>query len=152
MQARMRNPVAVVPGAMEALHALSSAVQQTGLPAKTARLMELRASQINGDAVCVDGHPRVMKKEGETDERIFAVAAWRQSPYFSEAERAALGLAEAITRLSGLDDPVPDGIWKEAARHYDERELAGLVLTAAVINVWNRLNIATRQIAGEWKP
>jgi alkylhydroperoxidase family enzyme len=102
--------------------------------------------------VCVDGHPRLLKKAGETDERILAVAAWRDTPYFSDAERAALALAEAVTRLSDRPDPVPDEIWEEAARHYEERQLAALILSIASINVWNRLNVATRQVAGQWKP
>jgi alkylhydroperoxidase family enzyme len=93
---------------------------------------------------------RFMKKSGETDERLFAMAAWRDAPYFSDAERAALELTEAVTRLSDRPDPVPDEIWDEAARHYGEHELAGLLTAIAVINVWNRLNAATRQVAGEW--
>jgi alkylhydroperoxidase family enzyme len=95
-------------------------------------------------------HARMLKKEGETDERLFAVGAWRDAPYFTDAERAALDLAEAVTRLSDRADPVPDQIWDEAARHYDERGLAALVVAIATINVWNRLNVATRQVAGEW--
>ena len=91
------------------------------------------------------------KKTGETEERLFAVAAWREMPYFSDAERAALALTEAVTRLSDRTDAVPDAIWDEAARHYDEEALAGLVLAIANINVWNRFNVATRQVAGqEW--
>jgi alkylhydroperoxidase family enzyme len=89
---------------------------------------------------------------GETDERLFAVAAWRDSPYFSDAERAAFALTEAVTRLSDRTDPVPDEIWNEAARHYDEPTLATLLIGIANINVWNRLNVATRQPAGVWKP
>jgi len=88
----------------------------------------------------------------DRDRRLLAVAAWRDSPYFTEAERAALALAEAVTRLDDRSDPVPDEVWDEAARYYDETALAGLVLAIANINVWNRLNVATRQPAGEWKP
>jgi len=91
-----------------------------------------------------------MKHAGETNERLFAVAAWRDTPYFTDAERAALALTEATTRLSDRPDPVPDEIWDEAARHYDQKQLAALVLAIATINVWNRLNVATRQVAGEW--
>jgi len=86
-----------------------------------------------------------------TDDRIFAVGAWRETPYFSEPERAALALAEAATRLSDKSDAVPDDIWNEAARHYDEQSLGALVIQIALINFWNRLNCATRQIAGKWK-
>jgi alkylhydroperoxidase family enzyme len=93
---------------------------------------------------------RTLKQAGETDERIFAVAAWRDAPYFNDAERAALALAEAVTRLSDRVDPVPDQIWDEAARHYDEPALAALILSIATTNVFNRLNVTTRQVAGEW--
>ncbi|WP_257459229.1 carboxymuconolactone decarboxylase family protein [Archangium lipolyticum] len=152
MQARMKNPAMLIPDAMKALQALGASVEKGGVPYRTLELVHLRASQINGCSVCVDGHPRLLKKAGETDERILAVAAWRDAPYFNDAERAALALAEALTRLSDRADPVPDELWKEAARHYDEPALAALVLAIANINVWNRLNVATRQVAGEWKP
>ena len=130
--------------------ALKASAEKGGVPSRTLDLIELRASQINGCGVCVDMHSRLLKKEGETDERLFAVAAWRDAPYFSDAERAALALAEAVTRLSDRPDPVPDEVWNEAASHYDEAGLASLLLTIANINVWNRLNAATRQVAGEW--
>jgi AhpD family alkylhydroperoxidase len=151
IQARMTNPAFVVPDAMQALQALGKAVQESGLPPRTIELVNLRASQINGCGVCAVQHPRIAKKLGETDERLFAVAAWREAPYFTDAERAALSLTEAATRLSDRADPVPDEIWDEAARHYDEQALAALVLNIASINVWNRLNVTTRQVAGqEW--
>jgi AhpD family alkylhydroperoxidase len=148
MQARMSNPAMIVPGAMQALQALSASAEKSGVPSRTIGLVQVRASQINGCSVCVDMHPRILRKAGETDERLFAVAAWRDTPYFTEAERAALALTEAVTRLSDREDPVPDEIWKEAARHYDEPALAALLLSIASINVWNRLNVATRQVAG----
>lgn len=147
MQARMKNPAMIVPEAMNALQALSASTEKGGVPPKTLGLVHLRASQINGCSLCVDMHPRYAKKAGETDERLFAVAAWRDTPYFTDAERAALALTEAVTRLSDRD-PVPDEIWNEAARHYDEKALAALLLSIAATNVWNRLNIATRQVAG----
>jgi len=149
MQARMKNPAMIVPGAMQALLALGSAAKED-VPARTIDLVHLRASQINGCSVCVDLHARILKRAGETDERLFAVAAWRDAPYFTDAERAALALTEAATRLSDRADPVPDAIWDEAARYYDEPALAALILNIAVINVWNRLNVTTRQVAGEW--
>jgi AhpD family alkylhydroperoxidase len=148
MQARMKNPVMILPKAMEALFALNKATESAGVPAKTLGLVHLRASQINGCSVCVDMHARQVKKEGETDQRLFAVGAWRETPYFTEAERAALALTEAVTRLSDRSDPVPDEVWNEAARHYDEPALAALVLQIGQINLWNRVNAATRQIAG----
>jgi AhpD family alkylhydroperoxidase len=140
----------LVPDAMQALMALGATVKKGSVPARTLDLMHLRASQINGCSVCVDMHARTLKQTGETDERMFAVAAWRDAPYFTDAERAALALTEAATRISDRSDPVPDATWDEAARHYDEPELALLVLNIAMINMWNRLNIATRQVAGEW--
>jgi AhpD family alkylhydroperoxidase len=152
MQARMQNVVAVVPEALKAMQALHACSQKGGVPAKTLALVELRASQINGCGVCVDMHSQLMKKAGEADQRLFAVAAWRDTPFFSDAERAALALTEAVTRLSDRPDPVPDAVWDEAARHYDEAGLASLLLAIAGINVWNRLNAATRQPAGVWKP
>jgi AhpD family alkylhydroperoxidase len=148
MQARLNNPALLVPEAMQALQALGKAVQATGLPPKTIELVNLRASQINGCGVCAVQHPQIARRLGETDQRLFAVTAWREAPWFTDAERAALALAEAETRLSDRADPVPDAIWEEAARHYDERTLAGLVIGIANINVWNRLNVTTRQIAG----
>ena len=151
IQARMTNPAFLVPDAMQALQALGKAVQESGLPPSTIELVNMRASQINGCGVCAVQHPRIAKKLGETDERLFAVAAWREAPYFTDAERAALALTEAATRLSDRAYPVPDEIWDEAARHYDEQALAALVLNIASINVWNRLNVTTRQVAGqEW--
>jgi alkylhydroperoxidase family enzyme len=95
-------------------------------------------------------HSRQLKKGGEADERILTVAAWRDAPYFTPAERAALALTEAVTRLSDREDPVPDHVWSEAASHYDEAALASLIIVIATINVWNRLNVATRQVSGAW--
>ena len=148
MQARMNNPVVIVPDAMKALFALHESAKKGGVPARILALIELRASQINGCSVCVDMHSRDLRKMGETDDRLFAIAAWRDAPYFTEAERAALALTEALTRISDRPDPVPDDIWEEATRNYEETALAGLIIAIANINVWNRLNIATRQVAG----
>ena len=148
MQARMSNPAMVIPGAMGAIQALIAAVQGGGVPAQTLSLVHLRVSQINGCSSCVEAGSCDMKQSGETDQRLFAVAAWREAPYFSAAERAALALGEAVTRLSDRANPVPDEIWDEAARHYDEQSLATLVLWIATTNVFNRLNVATRQVAG----
>jgi len=151
MEARMKSPVFIIPDAMKALHALKGAAEQGGVPAATLSLVELRASQINGCSVCVDMHWRQMRKAGESDERMLAVAAWRHVRYFTAAERAALALTESVTRLSDREDPVPDAVWAEATRHYDEKQLAALILAIAGINVWNRLNAAIGQIAGDWK-
>ena len=151
MQARMTNPAVMLPEAMTALQALKSVTEQGGVPALTIDLVELRASQINGCSACVDIHSRSARKRGETDERLFAVAAWREAPWFSAAERAALALTEALTRLADRPEAVSDNIWQEARRYYNETALATLVLAIANINVWNRLNAAVRQPAGEWR-
>jgi AhpD family alkylhydroperoxidase len=148
MEARMKHPAFVVPDAMSALQAVGKSVHKSGLPAQLIELVNLRASQINGCSVCVEMHSRDLKKAGESDERLFGVAAWRETPYFDDAERAALALTEAVTRLSDRSDPVPDDVWQDAVDHFDESALAGLVLAIANINVWNRLNAATRQLAG----
>ena len=149
MKARMNHPVMVVPDAMKALQALSETSKQ-GLPEKLIELVHLRASQINGCSVCVDMHAHELKKTGESDQRIFAVAAWRDTPWFSDPERAALALTEAVTRLADRPDPVPDEIWNEAAKQFDQPALAALLVRIAAINVWNRLNVAVRQVAGAW--
>jgi AhpD family alkylhydroperoxidase len=150
MKARMSNPAMSVPGAMAALQALSKAASQSALPKTTIDLVQLRASQINGCSVCVEMHGRDLRKAGETDERLFTVAAWRESPYFDDAERAALALCEAATRLADRPDPVPDDVFDEAAKHFDEESLAALVVQIALINTWNRLNVVTRQVGGAW--
>ncbi|HVT47223.1 MAG TPA: carboxymuconolactone decarboxylase family protein [Vicinamibacterales bacterium] len=146
MQPRMTHPVLILPEAMKALHALHQAAVNAGLPESRIALVEVRASQLNGCGACLDIHTHQMKRAGESDERIFAVAAWRDTPYFSPAERATLALTEAVTRLADRADPVPDEIWAEAVRYYDERALAALLVAIAGINVWNRLNVATRQV------
>ena len=135
MQARMTHPVMVLPDAMKALLALSKATKSGTVPDVTHALIHLRVSQINGCSVCVDMHARELKDAGERDERIWGVGAWRESPYFSDAERAALALAESVTRLADRPD----------ADIYDEKELSSLLLSIAAINVWNRLNSAIRQ-------
>jgi AhpD family alkylhydroperoxidase len=146
----MKNPVMTLPGAFEALQALHKSIEKGGVPRATLELTNLRASQINGCSVCVDMHSRALRKLGEKDERIFALSAWREAPYYSEAERAALALTEAASRLSDRADPVPDEVWKEAARHYNETELSALVMSIGLINLWNRLNAATHQVGGDW--
>jgi AhpD family alkylhydroperoxidase len=154
MQPRMNNPAMVVPDVLHPLIAAGNAVMaaavKNGVPAKTIHLAHLRASQINGCGFCVDMHSREAKKDGDTEQRINAVAAWRDAPWFSDAERAALALAEAATRLSDRADPVPDELWAEATRHYKEPALAALIMAIAVVNLWNRVNAPTRQLAGGW--
>jgi AhpD family alkylhydroperoxidase len=148
MQARMKNPALTLPGAMQAIQSLIASTQKAGAPEKTLQLVHLRASQINGCAPCIDYGVRHAKQAGESDERLFGVSAWRETPYFDDAERAALALAEAVTRLGDHTDPVPDEIWADASKHYDERSLSALILWIAVTNLFNRLNVTTRQVAG----
>lgn len=154
MQPRINNPALSVPGVIDALQSLSKvaseAASQAGVPHNTVELVNLRASQINGCAVCLDMHTRGAKKAGESDERLSTLAAWRDAPYFSGAERAALALTEAGTRLADREDPVSDEVFATAARYYDERALAALTVHIAAINAWNRLNVITGQVAGEW--
>ncbi|MGH7000777.1 MAG: carboxymuconolactone decarboxylase family protein [Stellaceae bacterium] len=144
----MKNPVVTLPGVMPAVLAIGAAAK-AGVPAKTLALVHLRASQINGCSFCVDMHARELKEMGETDERLFTVAAWREAPYFNDAERAALALTEAATRLSDRSDAVSDEVWREATRHYDEPALGALVIHIALINFWNRVNVTTRQPAAK---
>jgi AhpD family alkylhydroperoxidase len=140
----------LLPDAMPPLMALNAVLEKSDLSATLRGLVHMRISQVNGCSVCVDMGWRHLKRAGETDERLFAVSAWRDAPYFTEAERGALALAEAATRIADRPDPVPDEVWDEAARHFSERELAALTLSIALTNVWNRFNITTRQVAGEW--
>jgi len=153
MSPRMKNPAMVLPDAMQAILKLNQATRSGAVPAATLELAHLRASQINGCSSCVYAGSRQAKRAGETDERLFAVAAWRDSLQFNDAERAALALTEAVTRLSEQADPVPDDVWEQAQQHYDEpalAALAALILAIATTNVFNRLNVTTRQIPGAW--
>jgi AhpD family alkylhydroperoxidase len=132
LQARIKNPAMAVPGALEALTKLGACAQAAGIPETTHALMHVRASQINGCGVCLDMHSRELAHAGEKNERVFTIAAWREAPYFSDAERAALALTECVTRLADHADPVPDQV------------------SIATINAWNRLMVATKQPSGEW--
>ena len=147
MQARMKSPAILDTKVFKALIALGKTSEERGVPAQTLALTHLRASQINGCGFCVDMHSRELAKMGATDAQIYTVAAWRESPFFTGAERAALALTESVTRIADREDPVPDAVWAEAARHYDEAQLAALLVSIATINVWNRFNVATRQLA-----
>lgn len=148
IEQRMQSPALLVPDAFKAMLALGKSAKHGGLPETTAYLVHLRASQINGCSYCSELHSRELKQAGEPDERIWTVAAWREAPYFTGAERAALELTEALTRIADRPDPVSDEIWDEAARHYDDRALAALIIEISAINVWNRWNVAVRQPAG----
>jgi AhpD family alkylhydroperoxidase len=144
----MNHPVMVVPDAMKALQALGE-LTKNGLPEKLLELVHLRASQINGCSVCVDMHAKELQHAGVPLEHIFAVAAWRETPYFTDAERAALELTETLTRLADQPDPVPDVVWEKVVAHYSQPEIAALLVDIAQINSWNRFNVAVRQMVGE---
>ena len=149
MTARMKNPAAVLPGVGQAVGGLMKAIHAGGVPQETLELVHLRASQINGCSFCVFAGTTSMKKAGETDERVWAVAAWREAPFFTDGERAALALTEAATRLADrTGEPVPDDVWDDAADHFDERGLAAIILMIATTNLFNRLNATVRQPAG----
>jgi len=147
----MKHPVGLLPETLTALHAAGKSTEKE-LPLTIRKLVELRASQINGCSVCVYMHADELKKAGESDERIFAVAAWRDTPFFTDEERAALALTECVTRLADRADPVPDDVWEEARKHFDDKPLAALIVEIALINVWNRLNATVKQVVGApWK-
>ncbi|MFD1811485.1 carboxymuconolactone decarboxylase family protein [Rhodococcus gannanensis] len=149
MKARMNNPAIVLPGAVAALQAVGRTTENTGLPASTVHLVHLRASQVNGCSVCVEMHSAELVADGFDTTKVFAVGAWRESPHFTDAERAALALTESVTRLADRPDAVPDDVWDDAADHYDEPQLAALIMQIALINVWNRLNATVKQPAGQ---
>jgi AhpD family alkylhydroperoxidase len=144
----MKHPVMIVPGAMQAAVALGETLQQSALPETTRSLIHLRASQINGCSYCVDMAARDLRKAGDTEQRIAAVAAWRDTSWFNDAERAALALTEAATRLGDRAEPVPDAVWAEAAGQYDESALAAVLLQIGLTSFWNHINVPIRQGPG----
>jgi AhpD family alkylhydroperoxidase len=150
MTERMPSPAVLLPGAMEALMAVNTAVAGGGVGGTVLALSHLRTSQINGCAPCVAGGVHQARRHGATEDQVHAVAAWRETPWFSDEERAALALTEAVTRLADHPDPVPDQVWDVAAKHFDHKELAALLLNIAITNAFNRLNAPTRQQAGSW--
>ena len=147
MQARLTNPASLLPDAVKGINMLYKAAHSAGVPATTLELVHLRASQINGCGPCVDSGARNARRNGETDDRLSAIAVWRETPYFTDAERAALALAEAATRLADRPDAVPDDVWDQAAKHFGDAELAAIVLWIATTNLFNRINVTTRQQA-----
>jgi len=150
MEPRMKSPVFTLSGSHEALLKLAACSASQDLPRATLELVHMRVGQINGCSVCVDMHGRALRKLGESDARIFSLAVWREAPYYTDAERAALALAEAATRLADRPEAVSDAVWAEAAKHFREAELGALVLAIGLANLWNRLNATTRQVSGEW--
>ncbi|MFI7010664.1 carboxymuconolactone decarboxylase family protein [Streptomyces sp. NPDC050145] len=139
-------------GFLKRLVAAHQPLTGSGLPAATQELVKIRASQINGCSGCLDMHVKEAVAAGETPVRLSLVAAWREAKVFTEAERAALELAEEGTRLADAATGVPDEVWDRAAKHYDEEQLGALVCLIAGINAFNRLNVMTRQPAGDYQP
>jgi AhpD family alkylhydroperoxidase len=134
----------IVPEALNTLLAFADRAKKDA-PSKLLTLVHLRASQINGCAYCVDMHSREMKQAGESDERIWGVAGWHDSHLFSEGERAVLALTEAVTRCADKTEAVSDEVWNEANKHFDERAIGAIVLNIGLINLFNRVNVATQQ-------
>jgi AhpD family alkylhydroperoxidase len=148
VEPRMPNPATLIPDANKAIQEYSAAVYKTGVDPKLLSLIHLRTSQINGCSVCTYNGATGAEKHGETVERIATVAAWRDAPFFTDAERAVLNLTEHVTRMADRMDPVPDEVYEAAAKHFDEKQLAAVILWIAMSNVFNRLNGTTRQVAG----
>lgn len=144
MEARISNPAALLPGAVEAIQSVVKVANQAGVPEATMALVHHRVSQINGCAWCLNYGAQNAKKAGETDERLTLVAAWREAHCYTDAEKAALGLAESVTRLADRAD-VPDEVFDRAAEHFDEKQLAGLILWISTTNLFNRMNVTVRQ-------
>jgi AhpD family alkylhydroperoxidase len=134
------------------LVAANKAVEQAGLPPATVNLVLIRASQINGCSVCVDMHTKDAEHAGETSVRLNLVAAWRDTKVFTDAERAALELTEQGTRIADGAGGVTDEAWADAAKHYDTDQLAALVCAIGIINTFNRMNVMTGQLGGDYKP
>ncbi|GAA1869559.1 carboxymuconolactone decarboxylase family protein [Myceligenerans crystallogenes] len=150
MEARLKKIHNYLPTSLETLQAAAALPQGHGVPGSTLELVHLRVSQINGCGWCLEYGLGHAKESGLTDKQLVTLAGWRESPHFSDAERAAIALAEEATRIADNPRAVPDDVWDEAARHYDEEALAAIVLHVAMVNLWNRLNVTTRQVAGTW--
>ena len=149
MDARINYPKAA-PGVMQAMLGLSSYVHKSGLEEPLINLISLRASQINGCAYCIDMHWKDLRAAGESEQRLYGLDAWEESPYYTERERAALSWTEAVTTLG--EDRVSDEVYEKVRKIFPEKELADLTLAVVAINGWNRLNIALRTVPGSYKP
>jgi AhpD family alkylhydroperoxidase len=148
MTARMKNPAMVLPDVVKGVNTIYKAIHSGGAAPEILELVHLRASQINGCAACIDRGGRAATKAGETPERLWSVVAWREAPYFTDAERAALALTEAATRMADRPESVTDAVWDEAADHFDEKELSAIILMIALTNFFNRINVTVREPAG----
>lgn len=148
MKARL-NYAAVAPQALDAMMALENYVHSTSIERPLYELIKIRASQINGCAYCLDMHTKDARKAGETEQRIYALSAWRETPFFTDRERAALEWAEAITLIS--KNEIPDSLYENARRYFSEKELIDLCMAIIAINGWNRLAISFKTVPGSYK-
>ncbi len=139
----------VAKGGYEAMHALETYVRQSGLEPSLLHLVKLRASQINGCAYCIDMHTKDARAAGETEQRLYALSAWREAPFFTERERAALAWTEAVTKVA--DGHVPDEVFQQVREHFEEKELVDLTLAVVAINGWNRRAISFRSVPGTYQ-
>ena len=139
----------VAPGAVEAMHALEKYVRTCGIEPKLLEFIKIRASQINGCAYCLDMHAKDVRSQSETEQRIYALNAWRETPFFTEKERAALSWTESVTQIS--TSHVPDEVYEIARQYYDEKELVNITLAVIAINGWNRLAISFRRVPGAYQ-
>jgi AhpD family alkylhydroperoxidase len=140
----------MAPAAVAAMRGLETYVRRCGLETSLLELVRLRASQINGCAYCIDMHTKDARAAGETEQRLYAVSAWKESPFFNERERAALAWAEAVTLVS--QDHVPDEVYEAAREHFSEKELVDLTVALVAINGWNRLAVSFRTVPGTYQP
>ena len=151
MHSRMKNPALILSDAMTGIQQLYAAMGKGKVPQLTLELVHLRASQVNGCSACVHAGVASARRAGETDDRLSALAAWRDTSFFNDAERAALALTEAATRMADRPDAVSDEVWEAAAANYDETQLAAIILMIATTNFFNRLNATIREPAGaQW--
>ena len=139
----------VPPEALHALYAIEKSIRKSGLELKTLELVRMRASQINGCAFCLDMHSKDARAEGETEQRLYGLNAWRETPYYTDRERAALEWTEAVTLVSR--DQVPDEVYERVRTQFSESELAMLTLAVASINSWNRIAISFRAVPGNYQ-
>ena len=135
---------------VQPLFAIQGTIEAGGLDQRLLNLVKMRASQINGCAYCIDMHTKDARAEGETEQRLYGLDAWRETPYFSDRERAALAWTEAVTLVSTTH--VPDEVYEEVRAQFSEDEIKTLTLAVAMINTWNRLNVAFRTVPGDYKP
>jgi alkylhydroperoxidase family enzyme len=151
MSPRMPNPSLVVPDVLPPMRDLVKAINNVGVPLQTLVLIHLRVSQINGRPVQIPMKKREFEEAGEEDFRLPLVAKWRAHDCFTDAERSVLALAEAATRICDRDDPVSDEVWNETAKHFTEQQLGALVLHIGLVNLWNRVNVVTKQEPVDWR-